>query len=223
MSDTLLVLNSLVSRGLIITDIANCIRELSANLAAKHYTLRIAPLYDIKNRNRNIEKIFLNLISSHDWVEIESIMHKDQKMIVFLSEYKNGWPGFAGNMSELLLCAYEDVNHATIINAFNILIKIIGREKVKIQLYDVAYESINGDMLSLMKNGKGVPNICLTKYILDIMLDQGTDAEKDKLRDLISNTGVFGQMSLRMHTYDARYKYMKTLDSLQALLATYLE
>jgi hypothetical protein len=28
---------------------------------------------------------------------------------------------------------------------------------------------------------------------------------------------------LRMHTYDARYKYMKTLDSLQALLATYLE
>jgi hypothetical protein len=60
MSDTVLALNSLISQGLIITDIANCIKGFSTKLAAEHYMLRIAPLLDVKNRN--IENLFLNLI-----------------------------------------------------------------------------------------------------------------------------------------------------------------
>jgi hypothetical protein len=72
----------------------------------------------------------------------------------------------------------------------------------------VAVGSVNGTILGLLSDHKGVLNIHLTKYILDIMQGQGIDAEKDKLRDL-TNTDAFTQISLR--------------HALQALLETYLK
>jgi hypothetical protein len=108
-------------------DVANCIKAFSATLAAKHYNSRIAPLFDAKNRN--IGTSFLNSIAFHDWVEIESLMRKDQKAIDILYSYKYSGPCFVGNIVGLLLCEYDQCkgvsNHETIIDAFDILIKLI--------------------------------------------------------------------------------------------------